>query len=374
MSIGSSRFASIDSGEIVNERLRELVKLHFHPAHGSAYWLRREAENGMDARDRIQTLEDLWLFGPMPISDLQRYPVRDFIPRLFHSQLADFVIGETAGTSQGQPCTTAYRADEFQAAFITPFLKIAQATGFPREVPWLWIGPSGPHIIGKAVRELARQTGCMDPFSIDFDPRWAKRLTEGSTARHRYLQHITEQALDIIHREEIAVLFTTPPVLNALAEKMTSRERERVLGVHYGGMSLSPESVNEFKAAFPNAVHLAGYGNTLFGVVMEVFDGYRLSMDYYPLDERVQFQVVAWSEELPPQDQWPPKTLPVKQAGRVLFHRLDESILLIGVLERDQAEMIAPCSEARALGGCVNGLRNPGPVALPHRQIQLGLY
>jgi hypothetical protein len=107
---------------------------------------------------------------------------------------------------------------------------------------------------------------------------------------------------------------------------------------------------------------------------MEVFDGYRLSMDYYPLDERVQFQVVAWSEELPPQDQWPPKTLPVNQAGRVLFHRLDESILLVGVLERDQAEMIAPCSEARALGGCVNGLRNPGPVASPHRQIQLGLY
>ena len=121
------------------------------------------------------------------------------------------MVGETAGTS-GEPRATTYRDDEFQAAFITPFLRVAQATGFPRGEPWLWVGPSGPHIIGKVVRELARQSGSMDPFSVDFDPRWAKRLADGGLARQRYLEHVSTQALDVLAREPISVLFITPPV------------------------------------------------------------------------------------------------------------------------------------------------------------------
>ena len=34
--------------------------------------------------------------------------------------------------------------------------------------PWLWVGPSGPHIIGKVVRELARQTGQHGPVQRRF--------------------------------------------------------------------------------------------------------------------------------------------------------------------------------------------------------------
>ena len=67
------------------------------------------------------------------------------------------------------------------------------------------------------MRELARQTGSMDPFSVDFDPRWAKRLADGSLARQRYLDHVTDQALDVLEREDVGVLFTTPPALAALA-------------------------------------------------------------------------------------------------------------------------------------------------------------
>ena len=57
----------------------------------------------------------------------------------------------------------------------------------------------------------------MDPFSVDFDPRWAKKLADGSLARRRYLDHVTAQALDVLEREEVGVLFTTPPALAALA-------------------------------------------------------------------------------------------------------------------------------------------------------------
>jgi hypothetical protein len=357
-----------------DERLRDLLALHFHAQHGSAYWLRRQEQLGWNVCDRVRTRDDLWLLGPTPLEDLRRFPLRDFIPRAWHGQGPRFVIGESAGTS-GTPCATAYREDEFQAAFIAPFLRAAQAAGFPHGEPWLWVGPSGPHIIGKVVRELARQSGSMDPFSVDFDPRWAKRLASGSLAQHRYLDHVTRQALDVLEREAVGVLFITPPALAALAGQMTDRQREAIHGVHYGGLSMTPDTLNQFRAAFPNAVHLAGYGNTLFGVVMEVADEPRQALDYFPWGNRVQFHVVDWHDaDESCSENWPPRRQERGVPGRVLFHRLDESCLLVGVLERDEAERIAPTPAVRALGYSADGLRNPRPPAPLGVKLQLGLY
>jgi thienamycin biosynthesis protein ThnN len=352
-----------------DDRLCDLLALHFHPERGSAYWLGRRERLGWDVCDRVRSVDDLWLLGPTPLDDLRRFPLRSFIPRAFHEILHRFVIGETAGTS-GEPRATAYRDDEFEEAFVTPFLLAAEATGFPRGLPWLWVGPSGPHVIGKAVRELACRTGSMDPFSVDFDSRWAKKLADGSMGRRRYLDHVIGQALDVLEREEIGVLFTTPPALEALTRRMTDRRREAIRGVHYGGMSIAPAAVNEFRLAFPNAVHLAGYGNTLFGVVMEVADGPRQAMDYFPLSDRVRFHVVDWGED----DVWPPRPVGRGERGRVLFHRLDESCLLVGVAERDEATPVAPSDAARALGGRADGLRDPGPPADGAAKLRLGLH
>lgn len=357
-----------------NERLHELLALHFHPQHGSEYWLRRQDRLGWKVCDRVRTLDDLWLLGPTPPADLRRFPLRAFIPQVFHRQWQRFIIGETAGTS-GAPLATAYRDDEFQDAFVAPFLRVARATGFPHGEPWLWVGPSGPHIIGKVVRELARQTGSMDPLSVDFDPRWAKKLAEGSLARQRYLDHVTRQAVDVLEREEIGVLFITPPALATLTERLSDRQREAIHGIHYGGMSLTAETVNRYRDAYPRAVHLAGYGNTLFGVVMEAADAPRRSIDYFPLSERVRFEVVDWSgDESAARSDWPPRRLERGQSGRVLFHRLDESCLLVGVVERDEAERIAPSEAALALGCNADGLRNPRPPAPLVGRLQLGLY
>ena len=169
---------------------------------------------------------------------------------------------------------------------------------------------------------------------------------------------MTAQALDVLQREDIGVLFITPPALAALAQRMSDRQREQIHGIHYGGMSMTPDTVNDFRSAFPHAVHLAGYGNTLFGVVMEVADGPREAMDYFPLGERLRFHVVSGVEE-DGGGAWPPVVLERGRTGRVLFHRLDESCLLVNVVERDEAERIAPSPEARALGGTPTGCAIP---------------
>jgi hypothetical protein len=348
-----------------------VLALHLDPRHGSRYWLGRQHDLGWDVRDRVRGVDDLGLLGPMPLDDLRRFPVRDFIPRACHRRLDRFILGETAGTS-GEPRPTAYRDDEFQAAFVDPFLEAADAAGFPRGLPWLWVGPSGPHIIGKVVRELARQTGSMDPFSVDFDPRWAKRLAPGSLAAQRYLDHVTSQAVDVLEREEVGVLFTTPPALRALAARLSEQQRAVVRAVHYGGMCITAEELNAFRAQFPRAVHLSGYGNTLFGVVMEVADAPRQALDYFPRGDRVLFEVVAQGDDA--EAPWPPRPCAPGETGRVLFHRLDESCLLVNVLERDWAERVPASAAALALGWRADGLRDPRPPARAAGALRIGLY
>jgi hypothetical protein len=62
------------------------------------------------------------------------------------------------------------------------------------------------------------------------------------------------------------------------------------------------------------------------------------------------------------------------ERGRVAFHRLDESCLLTGVLERDEAEVAPLSSEAVALGACGVGLRDPRPPAALEGRLRIGLY
>ena len=58
----------------------------------------------------------------------------------------------------------------------------------------------------------------------------------------------------------------------------------------------------------------------------------------------------------------------------MLFHRLDESCLLAGVVERDEAERVAPSPEALALGCAADGLRDLRPPATPDGPLRTGLY
>ena len=349
----------------VDQHLREVIAVHLDPKHGSLYWLQRQDELGFDVRDQIRGMSDLPKLGLVESRTLAGRSVWDFVPCSVASQRRDFITAETGGTT-GPPAPVVYLEHEFRRAFVDPFVSVAQHLQFPCESEWLFIGPSGPHIIGKAARHLASRMKSPDPWAVDFDPRWAKKLIPGSMSATRYLDHVVQQAIAILSREKIGVLFATPPVLHRLVADASDAQRDTIKAVHYGGIALTASELNHFREAYPNAVHFSGYGNSLFGCALEVQDRHRTNLDYFPQGSRLAFQVkpADCSEA----------TSEVGAHGQLVFHRIDHSMLLLGVLERDQAELIAPSWAARQVGCKAAGIRDPGPLVNRTSDLKIGIY
>jgi len=352
-------------------RLRHVLRIHFHADLGTPYWLEKQRELGIQAVKSIRSVEDLAVLGPMDERALAEQSIEDFIPRVFHEH-DDYLIAETAGTL-GKPKTAVHRADEFETAFVVPFIKAARRAGFPQGGHWLFVGPTGPHIIGRAARRCARALGAGDAFTVDFDPRWAKRLIAGSFAAQRYLNHIEEQALRILEIQNISVLFATPAVLTGLAEKTGESKRLAIRGIHLGGMHASAEFMDRMSGSFPNAVILSGYGNTLFGMIPQLSYQRDTGFDYYPHGDRLVVRLVPICED----GGQPDLTARVEygQRGQVMVHRLDEMQLLVNVLERDSAVRIEPAGgDAEAEGFVQEGLRDPLPIMSDTIKPVIGLY
>ncbi len=362
-----------------DEWLQHVIEIHFHPVRGTRYWIEKAKDLGINAPGDIKNLEDLILFGPMDEKAMASRPLEDFIPQVFLQEKRRFILGDTAGTT-GTPTVTAYRDDEFYMTFVEYFGYIAEAMNFPKGVNWFWIGPSGPHIIGKAARMLSMRMESSDPFSIDFDPRWIKKLPPGSIGWNRYFQHIEDQALHLLNTQKIEVLFSTPPIIEQLALKMEKDLREKIRGVHYGGMPLEPKLYRKLREdLFPNAVHISGYGNTLFGVCLEVEVNENGKVNYFSPGSRLIMKVVPRDEERSDKQGRKKRleqTVNYGERGQIVFHRLDESFLILNMFERDDARRIPPSPKAQNLGLLLDGVGDPLPMTNldANRKTTLGLY
>ena len=362
------------SPDDMQTHLRNVLALHFDPENGSQYWLRRQKMAGIDVLREVKGVEDLWKLGPMDDASLRGVSVEKVVPRAFLSRKNRLILGDSAG-SMGAPKVTAYVEEDFRRAFVEPFVSAAAATGFPREENWLFIGPSGPHIIGKAARACANRLGSMDPFAVDFDPRWVKKMKPGSMGHSRYLEHVVQQALEVLRAQDIGVLFTTPSVLTVLGERMTQAQRLRIRGVHYGGLALTRDRYHGFRQdMFPDAVHLSGYGNTLFGMCPELFAVEPRPIDYYPQGNRLVIRLIPKCENGVRHNARLGESVDYGERGQIMFHRLDPSGLIVNMLERDSAERIPPPQGLDSTGFRQDGFRNPEPLPHTEKQLKTGLY
>ncbi|MBW2314453.1 MAG: phenazine biosynthesis protein [Deltaproteobacteria bacterium] len=342
----------------VEDRLACVLEEHFDPNWGSGWWLERGSELGFDARREIRCVEDLDRLPPIPRAALASLPIEHFVPRRLHERRADWIVSETGGTT-GAPARTVFLAEEFEEAFVAPFVAAAARMGFPRERSWLYLGPSGPHVIGKAARACARALGAMDPFAVDLDPRWVRRLPPGSLARQRYTAHVLSQAEAILESQDVGVLFATPPLIAALGERLPREVRHAIAGVHLGGMAAPPDFWKQLDEQwFPEAVALGGYGNSLAGVCPQITPTGPGGPEYFPHGDRLVLEVIGAE---------------ASGRGRVRFHRLDRAALLPGMLERDEAGRAVHDGSGED-GFRPLGVRDPRPAETEAPTTGEGLY
>jgi phenylacetate-coenzyme A ligase PaaK-like adenylate-forming protein len=314
----------------LDEWVRHVVDVHFHPVHGTPFWIERAKELGIDARSAIRRYDDLALLGFFPIDVLRTRNVLDFLPAAVAKDRSKLRIDETGGTT-GPPARIAVR-DFYEPVNVFMNWYLDEVVGFPRGGNWLFIGPTGPHAVAESVRQMARTRGGMSYF-IDLDPRFIKLLYQQQDMKTvgLYMKHIRAQAYGILETQQIDVLASTPILLQALAPELKERGYQ-FSGVMYGGTQLSPDLYQLLRTEyFPKAAHTAIYGNTLLGgALLAPPQQDDRAVVYYPIEPLVKFDVVDPKQ--------PDRRVGIGETGQICATVLSEERFLPRVLERDQAE------------------------------------
>jgi hypothetical protein len=348
-------------GTDLDEWVRHVVDIHFHPADGTPYWLERARELGIDARKEIRCYADLARFGFFPIDALRTRNVLDFMPAAQTRNRGGIHVHETGGTT-GTPSRVPLR-HLFKTinGFVNWYLD--EVVGFPKSGNWLFIGPTGPHGIAESTLNQAESRDGIC-FLIDLDPRFIKVLYQQGDMKTvgLYMEHIRRQAFSILETQQIDIIGSTPVLLQLLAPELKERGY-RFKGVMYGGTQLSKDLSHLLRTEFfPDAAHTAMYGNTLMGgAVLGTPDAIGNEIVYFPMEPLVKLDLV--------EPEHPERTVGTGQTGRVCLTVLSEERLLVRILERDLAERW-PVWPAL---GC-EGLANVRSLAAPMGSKSEGVY
>lgn len=316
--------------DLLSERQRELIAHHFHPIHGAPHWIGLAKERGISPRD-IVCFGDLARLGEFDRPRAAASPWTSLVPPDLLRLERGILLGETGGTT-GPALRSAWLEREFHRSFVEPLVTELDRRGCPPLRQWLFVGPTGPHIIGRAAAALARATTGADALLVDFDPRWFRKLSPGSFAAGRYTAHLVEQALQVLAVERPDALFITPAVLDALLPSLPTEARGGIRLVHLGGQSVTPERTLAYRGEFgPSTRVINGYGNSLFGCLIE-----RGEPVTYPYPREHHVLRIERAGELG-------RAVEPGGTGRITCHRFDESMLLLNVVERDEADDAGEC-------------------------------
>jgi hypothetical protein len=127
-----------------------------------------------------------------------------------------------------------------------------------------------------------------------------------------------------------------------------------------------------FAGKFPAAVILSGYGNSLFGVMPELSFSPEEGFTYYPHGTRLLVRIV------PPgggsTDDRLRQDVKVGERGQVVLTRVDETQLIVNMMERDSAIRAEPLPPAIADGFASDGVRDPRPIVNQSLKPAVGFY
>jgi phenylacetate-coenzyme A ligase PaaK-like adenylate-forming protein len=346
----------------LDEWVRHVVDIHFHPKHGTPFWIEREKELGIDARHDIRSYADLALLGFFPIDAMRTRNVLDFVPAALARDPGRIHVHETGGTT-GSPSRIPVR-DYFKMINGFMLWYLDEVVGFPRTGNWLFVGPSGPHGIAESTINMAKKRGGIC-YLIDLDPRFIKLLYQHGDMRTvgLYMDHIRRQVYSILDTQQVDIFGSTPALLQSLAPEMKERGY-RFSGMMYGGTQLTKDLYHLLRTEFfPEAVHTAVYGNTLMGgaVLAPPQPGEEDEIVYYPMEPVVKLDLVD--------PEHPEQTVGMGQTGRVMLTVLSEERFIPRMLERDQAER---WRELEVLES--EGVANVRSLESQHKAMAAGVY
>src|SRR6266536_510996 len=313
--------------ETLDAHLRDILQWHFSPDTGSRFWLEWAGKN-FDPRKEIHAFADL-----MKFPHFQDEWLRDLQPEVWvpaKSKGRPFNIFETGGTT-GMP-KQRIGWDDYKVDYEEFSGKISDEH-FPRGGAWLMVGPTGPRRLRLAIEHLANFRGSSCYF-VDLDPRWVKKVISNkqSDQAKAYMEHVVDQAVTILQHRKVRGLFTTPKLLEALAEKINLYDAG-IRGVFCGGTTMAPqyfrvivEEVLEGRIGF-----YPTYGNTLMGLAASVplRPEDRFSITYYAPQPRAVLRIVDPNN--------PNTTRGYDEWGRVELTTLTREFFMPRFLERDEA-------------------------------------
>jgi phenylacetate-coenzyme A ligase PaaK-like adenylate-forming protein len=321
------------AADALDRHLAGILEWHFSPETGTPFWLDWAARAGWDPRREIRTCADLARFGHFDGDLLRTLPHERLVPRAYRGR--PFRVFETGGTT-GMPKQRLSWDDHLTD--YEQFSRLLDDDAFPPGGSWLAVGPTGPRRLRLSIEHLANlRGGCC--YFVDLDPRWVKRLVaageEGQVAAYR--AHVVDQGATILRHRRVSCLFTTPLLLESLAERV-SIPGAGIRGVLCGGTSMPRQQVRfmveEILEGRTRLVPV--YGNTLMGLAASLpfapADGY--SVGYWPPHPRAVLDVVD------PDD--PERTVGYGEWGRVQLTTLTRELFMPRFLERDEAIRRAP--------------------------------
>lgn len=317
---------TLGASAVLDAHVRHIVHHHFSPETGTPFWLQWAADAGFDPREEIEGFADLVRFPPFDKEKLRHAPHWLWTPRSHADR--PFHVFETGGTT-GMP-TQRISWDDHRTDY-SQFAGLLDDEAFPRGAGWLILGPTGPRRLRLAMEHLANVRGG-PAYHVDLDPRWVRRLLadgDAATAK-RYQEHVIAQAVTLLKHREIRAVFTTPRLLETLAEAV-DLPSVGVRGVLCGGTSMSPQEVRFLvEEVLGGQVRFVPvYGNTLMGLAASEpvgpHNGYEVV--YHAPQPRAVLRVLG------------PDGAPVAygERGQVELTTLTEELFMPRLLERDEA-------------------------------------
>ena len=326
--------------EELDAHVREIVNWHFNPETGCPFWLDFASKLSWDPRREINSFEDLRKFPPFEDEWLRGGPVRRWLPRgLEGKPIFTFETGGTTGVPKSRLQLEDFRTD------YEMFSETLPEEFFPKGANWLMLGPSGPRRLRLAVEHLCQYRGGIC-FCVDLDPRWVIKLIKWGEAEalDEYKAHVIEQAITVLSAgHDIKCMFTTPKLLEALAEELENRGTSvaecGITGIFAGGTEFTPQytrfAMEELLG--PKVYLTPTYGNTLMGLAcskpVTPDDGYKIA--YYAPQPRAVIEVVEFNDS--------DLVVDYGDTGRVKLTTLTRETFIPGFLERDEGEREKPC-------------------------------